>query len=63
MATDIERLLRLAADYHNFCFERGENENAGSDPDELSLEELDFIAAAGSSDKCFDGWENTAKNE
>lgn len=45
MAINIERLLRMTADYHNFC----SNDYAKSesdDSDELSMEELDFVAAA-----------------
>ena len=45
MAMNIERLLRMTADYHNFCSD--DYAKAGSvDPDELSMEELDFVAAA-----------------
>ncbi len=44
MAMNIEKLLRLTADYHNFCSD--DHLNAAQDPDELSLEELDFVAAA-----------------
>lgn len=45
MAMNIERLLRMTADYHNFCSD--DFAKAGSaDTDELSMEELDFVAAA-----------------
>mgnify|MGYP003296413687 CR=1 FL=1 len=44
MAINIERLLKLTADYHNFCSEDCAKANA--DPDELSMDELDFVAAA-----------------
>lgn len=45
MAMNIERLLRMTADYHNFCSD--DYANVGSvDQDELSMEELDFVAAA-----------------
>lgn len=45
MAMNIERLLRMTADYHNFC--SNDYANAGSvDSDELTMEELDFVAAA-----------------
>lgn len=45
MAMNIERLLRMTADYHNFCSD--DFAKAGSaDPDEMSMEELDFVAAA-----------------
>lgn len=42
----IERLLRLTADFQNFCNETGEAVKANDNSGELSLEELDFIAAA-----------------
>lgn len=45
MAVDIERLLRMTADYHNFCSDDYAKANK-ADSDELSLEELDFVAAA-----------------
>ena len=45
MAVNIEKLLHLAADYHNFCSNEYWNVN-NRDQDELSLEELDFVAAA-----------------
>lgn len=42
---NIERLLRMTADYHNFCSD--DYAKAGkADSDELSVEELDFVAAA-----------------
>lgn len=45
MAVNIERLLRMVADYDNFC--SGDYAKAGTaDPDELSVEELDFVVAA-----------------
>lgn len=45
MEPDIEKLLRLTADYHNFC--KADFAKAKiSDSDELSLEALDLIAAA-----------------
>ena len=46
MAIDIERLLRLTADFHNFSNDMEADENAVPDNNELSLDELDFIAAA-----------------
>lgn len=45
MAMNIERLLRMTADYHNFCSDDYAKANK-VDTDELSLEELDFVAAA-----------------
>ena len=45
MAKDFEAILRMMADYHNFCSDN-HLENAKKDEDELSLEELDFVAAA-----------------
>ena len=47
MARNIERLLRLIADYHRFCDEDIAEVCDKSDPDELKVEELDLIAAAG----------------
>lgn len=45
MMNNMEKLLRLVADYHSFC---GDGHMAAADgDDELSLEELDFVAAAG----------------
>ena len=45
MAKDFEAIVRMMADYHNFCSDKHlETENR--DKDELSLEELDFVAAA-----------------
>ncbi len=46
MDTSIDRLLRLVADYHNFCNYGYEESNTTQDIDELSIEELDNIAAA-----------------
>lgn len=45
MKMDIERLLRLTADYHNFCSDAHEAAEQNDD-EEMSLEELDFVAAA-----------------
>ena len=42
----IEKLLRMVADYHNFC-NMGNAESSEIDSDELDLDELDLIAAAG----------------
>lgn len=45
MQNGIERLLRLTADYHNFCNDQySAQQNA--DEDELCLDELDIVAAA-----------------
>ena len=41
----IEKLLRMVADYHNFC-NMDAAESAQTSEDELTLDELDFIAAA-----------------
>ena len=41
----IEKLLRMVADYHNFC-NMDNAESAKVNADELTLEELDFVAAA-----------------
>lgn len=45
MAKDFEAILRMMADYHNFCSDNHQ-ENAKKNEDELSLEELDLVAAA-----------------
>lgn len=45
MAMNIERLLRMTADYHKFCSDDFAKASS-ADPDELSMEELDFVAAA-----------------
>lgn len=47
MSVNIERLLRLTADYHRFCDESCTKAGDRSDPDELEMEELELIAAAG----------------
>lgn len=45
MAANIEKLLRLVADYDSFC--ANDYAKAGkTDTEELSLEELDLVAAA-----------------
>lgn len=46
MAMNIERLLRLTADYHNFCEDNFAKDNMGDDSDELSIDELTMVAAA-----------------
>ncbi len=43
MKTNIEKLLRLAGDYHSFCTVSDASANA----EELDESDLDFIAAAG----------------
>lgn len=45
MAMNIERLLRMTADYHKFCSDDFAKTGT-ADPDELSMEDLDFVAAA-----------------
>lgn len=47
MAVDIERLLRLTADYHAFRSDDAAEEETAPCSDDLSAEELDFVAAAG----------------
>lgn len=42
----IEQLLRLTADYHRFCNDDFAREGVNPDSDELSMDELDFVAAA-----------------
>lgn len=46
MAMNFERLLKLTADYHNFCNDEFTKGNILSPSDELSMEELEFVAAA-----------------
>lgn len=57
METSIERLLRLVADYHNFCNRDCAEGSAAQHPDELSAEQLDYIAAASAIPQ--NGLENT----
>ncbi len=59
MDASIERLLRLVADYHNFCFCNDDNEesSAARDIDELNIAQLDNIAAASAVPQ--NGLENT----
>lgn len=45
MASNIERLLKLTADYHKFCSDDFKKANF-ADPDELNVEDLYFVAAA-----------------
>lgn len=45
MGINIEKLLWLTADYHNFCSDDYARSNI-NDSDELSMEDLDLIAAA-----------------
>lgn len=45
MAANIEKLLRMTADYHNFCCDGFKGETS-ADPDEVTEEELFFVAAA-----------------
>lgn len=47
MTIDIEKLLMLAADFHNFCESDTAGENAAPGSGEMSVEELELIAAAG----------------
>lgn len=48
---NIERLLRLAADYHLFCEEGSAKPMSATDPDEMDIAELDLVAAAGNTDQ------------
>ncbi len=57
METSIERLLRLVADYHNFCNNDCAEESTTQELDELSAEDLDYIAAASAVPQ--DGLEDT----
>ena len=43
---EMERLLKLVADYHSFCFDNDEQEKKETEPDELCLDQLDMVAAA-----------------
>lgn len=54
MAINIERLLRLTADYHHFCNDDPQAESAGFD-DELTEDFLDFVAAARMEPEIFPG--------
>lgn len=49
MGINIERLLRLVADYHQFCNAKQAGKSVAPKYGEMTLEELDFIAAAGAS--------------
>lgn len=55
MKMDIERLLRLTADFDLFRGEKLGNMEASYDDDELSAEELDLAAAAGMPEAMFSG--------
>jgi hypothetical protein len=46
MAMNFERLLKLTADFHNFCNDDFAVSGTETPDDELSLDELDFVAAA-----------------
>ena len=46
MAMNFERLLKLTADFHNFCNDDFAVSNSGDPEDELSVDELEFVAAA-----------------
>ena len=46
MGINIERLLCLAADYHNFCSDDYKMKNM-AETDELTVDDLDLISAAG----------------
>lgn len=54
MAKNIEQLLRLAADYHRFCFDEYGEEESHQDQNELSLDELDVVFAAGTTEHLLD---------
>lgn len=49
MAINFERLMKLTADYHNFCNDEFAKANFADPSDELSMEELEFVAAAAMS--------------
>lgn len=50
MAKNIEQLLRLAADYHRFCLDEYGEEESNPEQDELGLDELDVVFAAGTNE-------------
>lgn len=50
MAKDIEQLLRLAADYHRFCFDGFGEAESTREQDELGIDELDTVFAAGTNE-------------
>lgn len=58
---NIEKLLRMVADYHNFC-NMDNTATAKTSLDELTLEELDFVAAAAGITE-FERKQNLDKNE
>lgn len=45
MAINIERLLRMTADFHSFCSD-DHTKNMSANQDEMTVEELDLVAAA-----------------
>jgi len=46
MRKDMEHILHLVADYHDFCNNEPVTRKQSNDSGELSMEELDLIAAA-----------------
>ena len=46
MRKGIEDILRLVADYHNFCNDEPMRKEQNHNSDEMSLDELDLVAAA-----------------
>ena len=46
MRKGIEDLLHLVADYHNFCNDESMGNEQNHNSDEMSLDELDLVAAA-----------------
>lgn len=56
MKNKIEQLLRLVADYDSFCSDDYAKGKTGDDSDELSLEELDFVAAAVARPEYMEEW-------
>lgn len=47
----IEQALKLVADYHSFCENKNRTVQNTMGKDELSEDELDFVYAAGDSNK------------
>lgn len=63
MAKNIEQLLRLAADYHRFCFDEYGEEESNPGQDELGLDELDVVFAAGTNEHLLDAQEVNKKRK
>lgn len=51
MRKNIEHILQVVSDYHDFCNDGQVSRKQSNDSGELSMEELDMIAAAGKMDE------------